>query len=167
MKVLLETAYVTSCKRPTPKRLRCCLRLELVVRVSYFSQKLVAAILCFHWCMVHNVEIRTPGDLGFPLLDLVLCIPTLLTKCFRTLLFTGKPGMLVMFGLILRRLPGGSNDNLLGNDWAQYFSTMVERATLQCIGEEWSFILLRCLHLVNFNISLMLSWMCLERHKVK
>ena len=72
-----------------------------------------------------------------------------------------------MFGLLLRRLPGGSNDNLLGNDWAQDFSTMVERATLQCIGEEWSFILLRCLHLVNFNISLMLSWMCLERHKVK
>jgi hypothetical protein len=73
----------------------------------------------------------------------------------------------MIFGLILRRLPGGSKDNPLGNDWAQYFSTMVERATLLCMGEVWSFILPRCLHLVNFNISLMLSRIFLERHKVK
>jgi hypothetical protein len=48
----------------------------------------------------------------------------------------GAPGMLGMFGLILRRLPGGSIDNPLGDDWARYLSTMAGRTTLQFIGEE-------------------------------
>ena len=45
-------------------------------------------------------------------------------------------------------------------------STLVEMTTLQTMGEVWSSILPRFLHLAIFIISVMLSRMYLEQHKV-
>ena len=89
-----------------------------------------------------------------------------LTNVPRELLIVGKPGCLC--GLVLWCVYCREVDVWICWESIGHDISLLWLRWLHCnlFGEMWSFILPRFLHLVNFIISVMLSRMYLERHKV-